>query len=358
MINGSNEGVSVILCCYNSSQRIEKTLQALSKQQVQKDLKWELIIVDNASTDNTGQTAETLWHRLGNKTQMKLVYELKPGLGEARNRGIREAHFGTLIFCDDDNWLDPKYIQIAKEIIDSDCRIAACGGLGIPIFENQNPPIWFDEYAEAFALGEQSLNTENGLILNLYGAGLVVRKQYLMDLYNSGFTPVMSGRIGKKLSSSEDTELTYALVLKGYKLQYTDDLKFFHFIPKERLTLAYLQKLFIAFGTDGPVRNLYYAHISARYIHKHITNWTFHLSLSVFRLVKYFCIPPKKYGRIIYLKWSLAYIKELIEIKKRYPQLCESISRLKEKQHSNLIIHNLVLNNKSSSNKGITLDNR
>lgn len=211
MIIRNIEGVSIILCCYNSINRIRETLQALSEQVVGKNLQWEVILVDNASTDTTGEVANAIWHSLGNKTQMRIVSEPKPGLGEARNRGIAEAAFGTLVFCDDDNWLGPNYIETAKAIMNADKQIAACGGLGIPVFEIQPAPIWFDEYAEAFALGPQTLNTENGKILNLYGAGLVVRKEYLMELYNSGFHPTMSGRTGKKLSSSEDTELTYAL---------------------------------------------------------------------------------------------------------------------------------------------------
>lgn len=350
------EGVSVILCCYNSIRRIKETLQSLSEQEVG-NLEWEVILVDNASTDNTCEIATAHWQSLGVKTQMRILFEPKPGLGAARTRGILEARFGILIFCDDDNWLQPTYIKSAKKIMDSDPQIAACGGLGIPKFEIQKP-VWFNEYAEAFALGPQTLNTENGKILNLYGAGLVLRKQAVVELYKSGFTPAMFGRTGKKLSSSEDTELTYALVLRGHKLHYSDQLNFFHFISRDRLTLNYLKKLFIAFGTDGPVRNLYYANISTRFIHKHITNWTFHLCLSLFRLIKYFCIPPKKYGRIIYFNWNLAYITELLKIRNRYKNLCDSVSALKENKTPNFISPNIVINKNSSSIKGVTLDNR
>ena len=139
----------------------------------------------------------------------------------------------------------------------------------------------------------------------------------------------MQGRVGNKLSSAEDTELTYALVLMGYKLYYSHELTFYHYLPKERLSLTYLKKLFIAFGNDGPVRNLYYANISNRLFHRYIKNWNFHFMLSLFRLVKYSIIPPKKYGRTIYFNWNKAYIKELISLRGNYSTIKDNIFRIK-----------------------------
>ncbi|NJN42415.1 MAG: glycosyltransferase [Flammeovirgaceae bacterium] len=59
------EGVSVIICCYNSSSRIEKTLEHLFQQKTNSRLHWEIILVDNASTDQTKATAIKRWSNLG-----------------------------------------------------------------------------------------------------------------------------------------------------------------------------------------------------------------------------------------------------------------------------------------------------
>ncbi len=56
-------GVSVIICCYNSSSRIIPTLQNLVKQRVPNHIPWEVIVVNNASTDNTGEVAKETWQR-------------------------------------------------------------------------------------------------------------------------------------------------------------------------------------------------------------------------------------------------------------------------------------------------------
>jgi glycosyltransferase involved in cell wall biosynthesis len=327
MSTSNIKGVSVIICCYNSVGRITATLQAMAAQRVQETIAWELIVVDNASTDNTAQMVKDTWKELGAATELRVVHEAQPGLGFARKKGISEAHFSFILFCDDDNWLCARYIQGIYDILDNDPAIAACGGMGIPVFENQKPP-WFDEYQEVYAVGPQSLNEENGQLLNLYGAGLAMRKNLYEQLFGWGFKPFMSGRVGKKLSSSEDTELTYAFVLMGYKLHYAPELTFQHYLPQERLTLDYLKKIYVAFGADGPVRNLYYAHISKRIFHKRIRSWSFHVLLSLFRLVKYFILPPKKGGRMIYTRWCLAYMKELFSIRKPYNKILVNISTI------------------------------
>ena len=326
--DNKKKGVSVLLCCYNSAARIKETLHALASQQFHSPFFWEIILVDNASTDKTAQISRSIWDDLDTGTELRIVFEPRAGLGNARKKGISEASCSFILFCDDDNWLDRSYVQDVFNILNSDPTIAACGGRGIPVFEIPKP-YWFDEYAEAFALGPQQANTENGKILNLYGAGLAVNKFILQQLEMINFTPLMQGRVGNKLSSAEDTELTYALVLMGYKLYYSHELKFYHYLPKERLNLSYLKKLFIAFGNDGPVRNLYYANISNRFFHRKLKSWNFHFLLSLFRLVKYSIIPPKKYGRNIYFNWNKAYIKELLSLRGDYATINENIFRIK-----------------------------
>jgi glycosyltransferase involved in cell wall biosynthesis len=327
-------GISVILCCYNSAARIGKTLEALAAQQLAESIPWEILLVDNASTDQTQMIARTAWEKLNSSARLRFLYEPKQGLAHARNKGIRDADFAYLVFCDDDNWLTPSYLQKVYNILHNDHEIAACGGIGIPVFETVKPD-WFDEYQEAFALGSQDMNAENGRILNLYGAGLGVRKAAIAKLETREFTPFLQGRVGSRLSSSEDTELTYAMVLLGYKLHYTPELWFQHYLPKERLTFDYLQKLFISFGNDGPIRNLYYSMISERFLHKRIRNWSFHLLLSVGRLLKYGLLPPKKHGRKIYFNWNMAYIRELLAIRNTYQLLKQNILRIKEAPSGN-----------------------
>src|ERR1700679_3060772 len=98
------KGISVIICCYNSAKRLTQTLDHIFRQ---KNLvfDWEVIVVDNASTDSTSLIAEQLLSASLHKDKFKIVFEVTPGLIFARKKGVSVAQFDRLLFCDDDNWL-------------------------------------------------------------------------------------------------------------------------------------------------------------------------------------------------------------------------------------------------------------
>src|SRR4249919_3030237 len=87
-----NHGISVIICCYNSSDRLAQTLEHLSRQIVPRQLSWEILLVDNASTDDTAEKALAIWNRLLPGSQILCVLtETNPGQQFARIRGVKEA---------------------------------------------------------------------------------------------------------------------------------------------------------------------------------------------------------------------------------------------------------------------------
>ena len=238
------KGVSIILCCYNSANRLPGTLKHLAAQKTSDKLQWEIIIVNNNSKDNTVEVAKKQWSKYPTTCSFKIIDQPIPGLSFARKKGIENAKYEYLLFCDDDNWLSENYIQHAYEIMDSDTHIGALGGWCDAVFETKEPE-WFKTFEGNFAVGKTV--PETGKIEEpkgyLYGAGLVVRKSAINHLYSSGFKNMLSDRKGKKLSSGGDVELVYALKLIGYSIYFDERLYFKHYMPKSRLTFDYLIKI-------------------------------------------------------------------------------------------------------------------
>ena len=243
-------GISIIICCYNSSWIIEETLQYIFSQRLEDATDWEIILVDNASTDGTGELVKKVFTKnRQNFHKCKLVREEKPGLIYARNKGINESQYEYLLFCDDDNLLSENYIQSIFEIMDSDPRIGACGGKGIPFIKGLEPA-WFPKYQTGYAVGSQK---RKGEILQLYGAGICIRKTVLEELKNIGFESILTGRKGNILLAGEDAELTMSAKLIGYKLYASDKLLFQHVLSEKRMTIDYLLKMYYGFGYSDTI---------------------------------------------------------------------------------------------------------
>ncbi|HLB90290.1 MAG TPA: glycosyltransferase, partial [Terriglobales bacterium] len=109
-------GVSAIVCCYNSASRLPATLAHLASQRCEGRFPWEVILVDNASTDGTGRIAQELWPQDA-PVHLRVVHEARLGLAYARQRGISAARYELLSFVDDDNWVCPNWVQLVWELM-------------------------------------------------------------------------------------------------------------------------------------------------------------------------------------------------------------------------------------------------
>lgn len=254
MPNNVSNGVTVIICCFNSTGRITETLKALACQTGLNNVDWEVVLVDNGSTDKTGEASKEAWHRFGGPATLRIVKEVTPGLSYARQRGIAESNFDLCIFCDDDNWLAADYLSTAKHIVDSNALIGACGGIGYATSDSTLPP-WFLDFQSSYAVGPQS--NMPGYVNSLYGAGLTFRKAIAQSAIDKGFRSLLVDRTGGVLSSGGDTEFCEWVKIQGYKCWYDERLKFKHFLQSDRLTECHLAGLIKSFGASAPIIALY-----------------------------------------------------------------------------------------------------
>src|SRR5687768_5445004 len=114
-----NVNVTVAICTHNRADLLDQTLAALRLVRIPHDVSWELLVVDNNSTDGTSQIITE--HR--RHLPIRPLFETQLGLCAARNRAIRESRGALILWTDDDVIVDPnwivEYVRAAREFPDA-----------------------------------------------------------------------------------------------------------------------------------------------------------------------------------------------------------------------------------------------
>lgn len=241
----SEMDLTIAICAFNSTRPLPLALEALRDQQVPAGTTWELLVIDNRSTDGTGALAE----RLGREWSlpMRVIVENEPGLIHARRRAAAEARGTLLSFIDDDNLVDPDWIARCLEFFAAHPACGVVGGKIDPRFEDpaSRPADFNERYADALAirdLGASAMQLVPPRQDPPCGAGMTGRTALFRDiLLRVGCQ--LSGRKGKALTAGEDTEIGLIAHRLGWELWYSPALHMQHLLPSWRLSEAYLDKL-------------------------------------------------------------------------------------------------------------------
>jgi glycosyltransferase involved in cell wall biosynthesis len=201
--------VSVIIPCYNSG---EYLMEAVNSAKAYNDSNYEIIIVDDGSTDPT--TVELL-SRLNNGV-CRVFHQENQGPAAARNAGVRESQGEFLLFLDSDNRIRPSYIPRALEILRSNAKIGVVYA---------NPSFFGDSTIPRFQ--PQPFDLGSILFGNYIDMCAVVRKRAWED--GNGFD---ENRI---LIGHEDWDFWINLGLKGWGFYYIDDVLFDYRIRENSL---------------------------------------------------------------------------------------------------------------------------
>ncbi|MBN1950895.1 MAG: glycosyltransferase family 2 protein [Bacteroidales bacterium] len=340
--NETERGVSVLICTYNGASRLEPTLQALLNQEKAGNIPWEVVLVDNASSDRTAETAQKIWGNAG--IPFRIISEPNPGRDNALRTGFKNVQYEFVCNVDDDTWVCRDYVSLVWEIMNQHPEVAVCGGYGIGEFE-VTPPAWLKQFETALAIGAQADQT--GYMTSdrnyLYGACAVYRKSLWDKLLEINFQFFLSGRKGKQLNSGEDFELCQAWKMLGYKLYYDNRISFRHYMPEGRLTWSYFRKLYKAFGRSDLVTQQYFAAQGIIPPHRLriFRSYSLYLLYNFYQLIKYLpgyllALAFRNEGNedILLFERYTALIGELIRNKKRYRAVKEALSENKWKEQS------------------------
>lgn len=340
------KGVSIVVCTFNGEDRLPETVKFIAKQKVKPEIPWEFILVDNASTDKTKQVVIDEWKKHKSDAELRIVDEFKQGLSAARHKGFAESNYDYIVLCDDDNLLDENFVQITYEVMSGNENIGVLGGPNEALCEAE-PPVWFKWFQHGFAAGVQADlktgNVSDGNITWLrgfvWGAGMILRKSAIMDLYSKGFTSLMSDRKGYQLSSGGDSEVCFALVLSGWEVWYDKRLKLKHCMPSGRLTWNYLIRLFQGFGITSVGLDYYEKAIKMGRIDLSIEeiekqNWKYEFKKTLRELRKngvkrFFGLRHSQENdtHVPMTEYYFARLTELYRVRKEYDKNFESIKK-------------------------------
>lgn len=234
--------LSVVVCTYNRAEMLSNALESLVQQTLDKCL-YEIIVVDNASSDATPEVLRNLRTRYG-EWNIVLAREDRLGLGYGRNAGVRAARGTYVAFMDDDARADKDWLKLALGCFEYvKPRPFVVGGPILPFYESPKPA-WFKDEYEIRTWGQKPRFLKQGESFS--GSNIIFNKD-IIEKYG-GFD-VHVGMKGPHLSVGEETNL-FEKIWKHHGnasvFYYLPHLMIFHAVPDYKMTVSYqLKRAFV-----------------------------------------------------------------------------------------------------------------
>ena len=230
---------SVIIPTLNRCDMLARAIGTLRNQTFPAD-QYEIIVVDNGSTDNTRGLVERL-NQSGAK-QIRYLYEPKQGLHWARHTGAREANGEVLAYTDDDAEAIPEWLDRIAPVY-HDPRVAAAGG-PINVKWLSPPPEWVLPLDCFGYLDLGSTLKELSWPEYIFGGNFTVRKHLLYKV--GGFNPDTA--VEDRLVGDGELGLCKKVWKAGYKIVYVPDALVYHVQKGDRVTLQSIKHRFAQQG--------------------------------------------------------------------------------------------------------------
>jgi glycosyltransferase involved in cell wall biosynthesis len=216
-------------------------MRCLESVQHQALEEFELLLVDNSPDAELRSRIEAF--NTGARIPARYVPEPRLGLHNARHAGARAASGDVLVFTDDDAIFDSRWLAAYANAFEAHSEMAAAGGPVLPDWEAP-PPTWLAALMQADptmfpVLSLLNLSTEFQLTRDgiFFGVNMAIRRQALFAA--GGFNPEI---FGDRWLGDGETGLNRKLWARGHMIGYVPDAVVHHYVPRERMTLAYLRK--------------------------------------------------------------------------------------------------------------------
>lgn len=228
--------ITVILCTYNRCQSLAAALESLAHSNLPECVDWEVLVVDNNSSDQTRAVVEDFCNR--HPRRFRYLFEPQPGKSHALNSGVREARGSVLAFTDDDVNVEPDWLQNLTASLDSG-EWAGTSGRTLPE-QGFSPPVWlstdernlamlgcFDRGLDTFDLTEPPLGNNMAYLKRMFDR-------------HGGFRVDLGPSPNKDIPRpNEDTEFGLRLLAAGERMKYEPSAILHHEVAECRVQKKY-----------------------------------------------------------------------------------------------------------------------
>ncbi|MGA3169852.1 MAG: glycosyltransferase [Chthoniobacteraceae bacterium] len=230
--------ISVIICTYNRADSLRMTLQCCVVLRIPAGVTWELLVVDNNSTDHTARVCE----EYAGKLPLRRIEEKRQGLSMARNRGIKEARGEIVTFTDDDVDVDPDWLAGLSRAATAHPEAAFFGGKVAPIWK-EKPAAWMAGHSRDLLAGVTMDLDLGAAEMPLgrkqlpFGANMAFRREAFLKMGSFREDLGMTGRL---FGVHEEIEFMTRLIEAGCIGFYVPGMVVGHRNPPERMTERYM----------------------------------------------------------------------------------------------------------------------
>lgn len=269
--------ITIILCTYNRCESLQSALNSVAASVLPQSVEWEVLVVDNNSTDQTRKVVQEFCNRSPHR--FRYLFESQQGKSHALNSGIREARGNILAFMDDDVTVHPSWLQSLTAPLRSD-EWAGAGGRIVPAW-TFSPPRWLfaDSYHAAGPLVGFHPSPNAGRLKEApIGTNMAFRKK-MFEKYGY-FRTDLGPRPGSEIRN-EDTEFGDRLLNGGERLRYEPSALVFHPVTSDRINKKYFLKWWFNKGEANirqfgirPGTKYYFGGIPL-FLFRNLVVWTF-----------------------------------------------------------------------------------
>ncbi len=234
--------ISIIIPTRNRAEMLDSALASLTRQTLPAKY-FEVLIVDNGSSDHTFAVAEEYSDKLNN---LRYVFESELGLHAGRHRGMIEAKGDILVYCDDDIEALPSWLESIQDAF-TDPNTVMVGGNNLPLFVG-TPPVWLTRLWEqskirmGLALPALSILELTGTIRSfspyyVWGCNFSIRKNVLVAA--GGFNPDGMPKDLIRFRGDGETHVSRFVQESGMKCVFHPGASVHHKVTPERMTFSY-----------------------------------------------------------------------------------------------------------------------